>query len=196
MNVSKSFANSFNPVAFVAALNSVETSATTITRDIFAAHTAGKAGLALIVSAVARIEFTKAKLNVLRVACARARKQTSALHTIAIDVRGKSVSVVESASIARKAGAGRKSAKRRAKPDESANANSNLKLAHAQRDTAIESAKYLAAALKACGMTDERISAIGKGAAKAATVRVWMAESLATPIVTGKRVRRAAAKAA
>ena len=55
MNVS-TFANSFNAAAFVLALNSIEKNATTITRDVMAAHAAGKAALALIVSAVARIE--------------------------------------------------------------------------------------------------------------------------------------------
>jgi len=197
MNVS-TFANSFNAAAFVLALNSIEKNATTITRDVMAAHAAGKAALALIVSAVARIEFTKPKLNVLRVACARARKLHASEFTLSIDVRGKSVAVVTSASIARKPGAGRKGKKTstRVKPDAVANANRSVTLAHEQRDVALASAKYLAAALRACGMTDERISAIGKGAAKAATVRAWVAESLATPIVTGKRAPRRAAVAA
>lgn len=196
MNAS-TFANSFNANAFRAALNSIETSATTVTRDIFAAHEAGKAGLALIVGAVARIEFTKPKLNVLRVACARARKLHASEYTIAIDVRGKSVSVVKSASIARKSGAGRKSkSAKRAKPDEAANVQRTVKLAHEQRDVALSAAKYLAAALTACGLSDERISAIGKGSAKAATVRAWVAESLAAPIVTGKRAPRSVRRAA
>jgi hypothetical protein len=192
MNVN-SFVSSFNAAAFVLALNSLEKNAAHVTGAIMDAHGAGKAGLSAIMGAIAKIELTKPKLNVLRVACFRARKLHNSTFTLAIDSRTRSVSIVESASIARKPGAGRKSSKKKTArtvtPADNAQA---VNAAHAQRDTALASAKYLAAALAACGLTDERVRAIGAGSVKASTVRAWVAESLAAPIVTGKRSRKLA----
>jgi hypothetical protein len=188
--MSANFKTTFNAVAFAAALNAIETNARTVTEAIYSAHASGKAGLALICGAVATVELTKPKLNVLRVACFRARKMHNSQFTLAIDVRGKSVSVVESSSIARKPGAGRKSSKKKvSRVNDSANVTQTVNLAHTQRDAALASAKHLASAFAACGLAPDRIQAIGKGSVKASTVRAWVAESLAAPIVTGKRSR-------
>jgi hypothetical protein len=196
MNVN-SFVSSFNAAAFVLAFNSLEKNAAHVTGAIMDAHAAGKAGLSAIMGAIAKIELTKPKLNVLRVACFRARKLHNSAFTLAIDSRSRAVSIVESASIARKPGAGRKSNKKKvSRVNDSANVNQAVNLAHNQRDAAIASAKHLASALSACGLAPDRIAAIGKGSVKASTVRAWIAEALAAPIPTGKRARRTVARAA
>jgi hypothetical protein len=197
MNV-HSFVSNFNVAAFVTAFNSLEKNARHVTGAIIEAHAAGKAGLAAIMGAVAKLELTKPKINVLRVACFRARKLHNPEFTLSINSRARSVEIVRSDSIKRAAGAGRKPRKA-AKIGKSVSAADNTRavnLAHEQRDAALASAKYLAAAFAAIGMPPDRIAAIGKGQVKASTVRAWALEAIQSPIQTGKRARRAAKRAA
>lgn len=169
-----SFALSFNKerqTRFAATLDSLNKAGDSIAADVIEAHKDGSesAILALVAGiALCKRTFDAPAINALRTASARGRKLHNSRYTLSVALAGGTFtfSAVLSASIARAAGAGRKSTKAAPAPKTTpAQSDDSGALAASaatiQRNNEIT--QRYAAALRALGMSDAQLRAIASG---------------------------------
>lgn len=179
----------FDSKAFAKACTALTKGDKTITEAIYAAHKFGRSALCEVIASLSTVpELSQLAVQCIRTAACRARKGWNSEFTITASKHknGTCFELVRSAEIQRAAGAGRKSAV--AKPESVEQADhSGLNKAHAQRDTAIASAKRLADALRYLGLSDANLAALANGKLKNAELRNIVSAKLSPALPAAKR---------